>query len=57
MVVSNFPNIFQQKINDLFQGFEFICVHIDNLLVFLKLSENITYKNCNLFLKIKIKQA
>ena len=29
MGVSNSPYIFRQKINDLFQVFEFICVYID----------------------------
>ena len=36
MVVSNSPDIFQQKINDLFQGFEFIRAYIYELLIFLK---------------------
>ena len=27
-------DIFQQKINDLFQGFEYICVYIEKLLIF-----------------------
>ena len=33
MVVSNSPDIFQHKMNDLFHGFEFICVYIDGLLI------------------------
>ena len=36
MVVSNSKDIFQQKINDLFQGFEFIRAYIYELLIFLK---------------------
>ena len=36
MVVSNSPDIFQQKINDLFQGFEFIRAYIYELSIFLK---------------------
>ena len=34
MEVANSPDIFQQKMNDLFHGFEFICAYIDDLLVF-----------------------
>ena len=33
MGVSNFPEMFQQKMNDLFHGFEFIRAYIDNLLI------------------------
>ena len=33
MGVSNQPDIFQQKMNNLFQGFEFICSYIDDLLI------------------------
>ena len=36
MGVANFPDIFQHKLIDLFRGFEFICVCIDNLLVLTK---------------------
>ena len=36
MGVTNSPDIFQQKMNDLFHGFEFICVYIDELLVLTK---------------------
>ena len=31
--VANYPNIFQQKTNDLFHGFEFILAYIYDLLV------------------------
>ena len=31
-----FQGFFQQKMNDLFQGFEFICAYIDNLLMLTK---------------------
>ena len=34
MRVANSPNILHQKINYLFQGFEFICAYIDGLLIF-----------------------
>ena len=33
MGVANSPDIFQQKMNDLFHGFEFICSYIDDLLI------------------------
>ena len=33
MVIANYPDIFQQKVNDLFHGFEFICLYIDNILI------------------------
>ena len=33
MGVTNSPYIFQQKMNDLFHGFEFICVYIGEILV------------------------
>ena len=36
MVAPNYPDIFQQKMNDLFHGFEFILVYIDDLLVLAK---------------------
>ena len=36
MVVANSLDIFQQKMNNLFQGFEFICVYIDKILILTK---------------------
>ena len=33
MGVANSPDIFQQKMNDLFYGFEFIRAYIDDLLI------------------------
>ena len=33
MGVANSPDIFQQKMNDLFHGFEFIRVYIDDMLI------------------------
>ena len=33
MGISNSPDIFQQKMNGLFHGLEFICAYIDNVLV------------------------
>ena len=36
MGVDNSLDIFQQKMNDLFYGFEFICVHIDELSILTK---------------------
>ena len=36
MGVDNSLDIFQQKMNALFYGFEFICVHIDELLILTK---------------------
>ena len=37
MGVANFPDIFQQKMNDLFHGCLFICAYIDELLILSKL--------------------
>ena len=34
--IQNPPENFQQKMNDLFHGFEFICAYIDAILVFTK---------------------
>ena len=36
MGISNSPEIFQHKMNDLFHGFEFIRVYIDDLLILTK---------------------
>ena len=36
MEVANSPDIFQQKMNDLFHGFEFICAYIHDLLILTK---------------------
>ena len=36
MGVANSPDIFQQKMNDLFHGFEFICAYIYDLLIWTK---------------------
>ena len=36
MEFANSPDIFQQKINDLFNGFEFIQAYIDDLLILTK---------------------
>ena len=36
MVVSSLPEIFQQKMNDLFHGFEFRCAYIDDILILTK---------------------
>ena len=36
MEVANSPEIFQHKMNDLFNGFEFIRAHIDDLLIITK---------------------
>ena len=36
MGVANSPDISQQKMNDLFDGFEFICAYIDDLLILTK---------------------
>ena len=33
---ANLPHVFQQKMNDLFHGFESICVYIDDLLILTK---------------------
>ena len=33
MGIDNYPDIFQQKMNGLFHGFEFICMYIDELLI------------------------
>ena len=34
MGVANSPEIFQQRMNDLFHEFEFICAYIDEILIF-----------------------
>ena len=47
MGVDNPPDIFQQKMNDLFQLFDFIYVYIDNLLVLKKEIGQIMYINGN----------
>ena len=36
MGVANSPDIFQQKMNDLFHGFEFIRAYIDDMLILTK---------------------
>ena len=36
MGVANLPDIFQQKMNDLFHGFEFILAYIDDLSILIK---------------------
>ena len=36
MGVANLSDIFQQKMNDLFHGFEFICAYIYDLLILTK---------------------
>ena len=36
MVVANSPYIYQQKMNDLFHGFEFIRAYMDHLLILTK---------------------
>ena len=36
MVVSDYPEIFQQNMNDLFRGFKFIRIYIDELLILSK---------------------
>ena len=33
MVIANHPEIFQQKMTDLFHGFKFICVYIYGILI------------------------
>ena len=47
MGVSNSQDIFQQKMNDFFQGVEFIRAYIDNLLILKKifdiLQKNVTH--------------
>ena len=36
MGIAKSPDIFQQKMNDLFHGFELICAYIDDLLILTK---------------------
>ena len=36
MGVANSPDIFQQKMKNLFRGFEFICAYIYNILILAK---------------------
>ena len=48
MVVANSPNIFQQKMNDLFHRIKFIPVYIDDLLVLTKLERTYHVQNLEL---------
>ena len=36
MAVANYSDIFQQKMNDLFHGYKFICTYMDSILVLTK---------------------
>ena len=36
MGIDKYPDIFQQRMNDLFHGFEFICAYTDEFLVLTK---------------------
>ena len=36
MGFANYPKTFQQTMNDLYNGFEFICAYIDDLLILTK---------------------
>ena len=47
MGITNYPDIFQQNMNDLFHGFEFIRTHIDEILVLTKDTGQIMYKRWN----------
>ena len=47
MGISNSPEIFQQKMNDLFCGFEFILAYMDDLLIFKRGNEQIMYRSWN----------
>ena len=53
MGVGNFPDIFQQKINDLLQVFELMCVYIDYSFYSEKAIGYITYKPRTYFNKLK----
>ena len=55
MVVTNSSDIFQQKINYLFHGFEFIGANIDNILVLIKVYWTDCLKKLELTLN-KLKQ-
>ena len=48
MEVSNSPEIMWQKMNDLFQGFEFIYSQIENILIIKHYIGQIMYINWNL---------
>ena len=43
--VANYPYIYQQKMNDLFHGFEFICEYIVDLFILKKETENIMFRS------------
>ena len=47
MGVANSIEIFQQKMDYLFQGFEFIIAHMDDLLMLTKIDRKSHVKNCN----------
>ena len=47
MGIANFPDIFQQKMNYLFYGFDFIRAYIDDLLILKKDTRYIMYINNN----------
>ena len=47
MEVADSPDIFLQKMNDLFHGLEFICAYIDDLLILKREREQITYRIYN----------
>ena len=56
MGFSNSPDIFQQKMNDLFHGFEFIRAYIYELLILIKVDCTDHVQNLELTLdKMKVK--
>ena len=56
MGVANSPGIFQQKMNDLFHGFEFIRSYIDHLLILTKVEWTYHIQKLELTLnKVKVK--
>ena len=55
MGVANSPDIFQQKMNYLFHGYEFICAYINDLLVLTKVDWKYHIHNLELTLN-KLKE-
>ena len=56
MGVANSLDIFQHKMNNLFHGFEFICAHIDELLILTKVDwKDNVHKIELIFNKLKVK--
>ena len=47
MGISNSPELFEQEMNYLFNGFEFICAYIDKTFILTNETGKITYRSWN----------